>query len=49
MEFITISELRSPGQRPRNNIYNFKEETYVLSPNDSFSMSCIKFNFEGKL
>ena len=37
MESITI----------RNNTYNFKEETYKLSPKDSFSISCAKFNFEG--
>ena len=37
MEAITI----------RDNTYKFKEETYKLSPNDSFSISCTKFNFEG--
>ena len=37
MEAITI----------RDNTYKFKEETYKLSPNDSFSISCAKFNFEG--
>ena len=36
METITI----------RNNTYKFKEETYKLSPKDSFSISCTKFNFE---
>ena len=37
MESITI----------RNNSYKFKEETYKLTPQDSFSISCTKFNFEG--
>ena len=37
MESITI----------RDNTYKFKEETYKLSPKDSFSISCTKFNFEG--
>ena len=31
----------------KNNTYKFKEETYNLSPNDSFSISCAKFDFEG--
>ena len=37
MESITI----------RNNSYKFTEETYKLGPNDSFSIECTKFNFEG--
>ena len=31
--------------RITDQIYNFKEETYSLSPKDSFSISCTKFNF----
>ena len=37
MESITI----------KNQAYKFREETYKLSPNDSFSISCAKFDFEG--
>lgn len=48
MEFITISKRSSLGQRPRNKTYSFEEETYVLSPDDSFSITCSKFDFEDK-